>query len=134
MVFYNAFLPDITPVERIGRISGYGWGLGYLGGLLVLVFVLIAFVRPDVPWFGVTKIDGQNIRVTNVVVAAWLVVFSIPFVFWVPEVKPPISQRKIYFLSSLSQLQITFRRILKFKEVCRFLISRFIFNNGINLG
>jgi UMF1 family MFS transporter len=131
MVFYNAFLPDITPVERIGRISGYGWGLGYLGGLLVLVFVLIAFVRPDVPWFGVTKIDGQNIRVTNVVVAAWLVVFSVPFVFWVPEVKPPISQRKIYFLSSLSQLQITFRRILKYKEVCRFLIARFIFNNGL---
>ena len=131
MVFYNAFLPDITPVERIGRISGYGWGLGYLGGLLVLVFVLIAFVRPDVPWFGVTKIDGQNIRVTNVVVAAWLVVFSVPFVLWVPEVKPPISQRKIHFLSSLSQLQITFRRILKFKEVCRFLIARFIFNNGL---
>ena len=131
MVFYNAFLPDITPVERIGRISGYGWGLGYLGGLLVLVFVLIAFVRPDVPWFGVTKIDGQNIRVTNVVVAAWLVVFSVPFVFWVPEVKPPISQRKIYFLSSLSQLHITFRRILKYKEVCRVLIARFIFNNGL---
>jgi UMF1 family MFS transporter len=131
MVFYNAFLPDITPIERIGRISGYGWGLGYLGGLVVLVFVLIAFVRPDVPWFGVTKIDGQNIRVTNVVVAAWLVVFSVPFVLWVPEAKPPISHRKIHFLSSLSQLQITFRRILKFKEVCRFLIARFIFNNGL---
>ena len=131
MVFYNAFLPDITPVERIGRISGYGWGLGYLGGLLVLIFVLIAFVQPDVPWFGVTKIDGQNIRVTNVVVAAWLVVFSVPFVLWVPEVKPSISHRKIHFLSSLSQLQITFRRILKFKEVCRFLMARFIFNNGL---
>ena len=131
MVFYNAFLPDITPVERIGRISGYGWGLGYLGGLVVLVFVLIAFVQPDVPWFGVTKIDGQNIRVTNVVVAAWLVVFSVPFVLWVPEVKPSISHRKIHFLSSLSQLQITFKRILKFKEVCRFLMARFIFNNGL---
>ena len=131
MVFYNAFLPDITPVERIGRISGYGWGLGYLGGLLVLIFVLIAFVQPDVPWFGVTKIDGQNIRVTNVVVAAWLVVFSVPFLLWVPEVKPSISHRKIHFLSSLSQLQITFRRILKFKEVCRFLMARFIFNNGL---
>ena len=131
MVFYNAFLPDITPVERIGRISGYGWGLGYLGGLLVLIFVLIAFVQPDVPWFGVTKIDGQNIRATNIVVAAWLVVFSVPFVLWVPEVKPSISHRKIHFLSSLSQLQITFRRILKFKEVCRFLMARFIFNNGL---
>ena len=49
MVFYNAFLPDITPVERIGRISGYGWGLGYLGGLLALIFVLIAFIQPDIP-------------------------------------------------------------------------------------
>ena len=92
---------------------------------------MIAFVQPDVPWFGVTKIDGQNIRATNVVVAAWLVVFSVPFVLWVPEVKPSISHRKIHFLSSLSQLQITFRRILKFKEVCRFLMARFIFNNGL---
>ncbi|MFQ5674661.1 MAG: MFS transporter, partial [bacterium] len=33
MVFYNAFLPDIAPQEKIGRISGYGWGFGYVGGL-----------------------------------------------------------------------------------------------------
>ncbi len=131
MVLYNAFLPDITPVERIGRISGYGWGLGYLGGLLALIFVLIAFIQPDIPWFGVTKIDGQNIRVTNIVVAVWLVVFSLPFVFWVPEAKSSISDRKIHFISSLSQLQINFREILKFKEVCRFLVARFIFNNGL---
>ena len=32
-VFYNAFLPDIAPPDRIGRISGYGWALGYVGGL-----------------------------------------------------------------------------------------------------
>ena len=34
MVFYNAYLPDIAPPEKIGRISGYGWGLGYLGPTL----------------------------------------------------------------------------------------------------
>ena len=32
-VFYNSYLPDIAPKDRIGRISGYGWALGYVGGL-----------------------------------------------------------------------------------------------------
>ena len=42
-VFCNAFLPDIAPKEKIGRISGYGWSLGYVGGLISLVLVLFLF-------------------------------------------------------------------------------------------
>ena len=37
MVFYNAFLPEIAPATKIGRISGYGWSLGYVGGLGCLI-------------------------------------------------------------------------------------------------
>ncbi len=131
MVFYNAFLPDIVPMERIGRVSGYGWGLGYLGGLLALIFVLIALIQPDIPWFGLTKVEGENIRATNIVVAIWLVIFSVPFLLWVPEKKPRISHRQLNVENTMSQLQATFREILKFPEVCRFLIARFIFNNGL---
>ena len=40
-VFYNAFLPDIAPSDRVGRISGFGWGLGYVGGLACLVLALV---------------------------------------------------------------------------------------------
>jgi len=55
MVFYNAFLPDIAPPERLGRISGYGWSLGYLGGLLAMVIVMVFFVTPEKPLFGLNQ-------------------------------------------------------------------------------
>jgi UMF1 family MFS transporter len=76
MVFYNSLLPTITPSDKIGRVSGYGWGLGYLGGLAALVVALVGFVQPEDPWFGLSRVGGFNIRATNLLVAAWFLVFS----------------------------------------------------------
>ena len=78
MVFYNAFLPDIAPAKKIGRISGWGWGLGYVGGLLCLVIALVVLVLPEKPLFGISTVEGFNIRATNLLVAAWFLVFSVP--------------------------------------------------------
>ncbi len=50
-VFYNAFLPDIAPQKQIGRISGYGWSLGYVGGLGAMFLAMILFVNPAKPAF-----------------------------------------------------------------------------------
>ena len=55
VVLYNAFLPDIARADRIGRVSGFGWALGYLGGLSCLVLALVGFVQPDAPWFGLSR-------------------------------------------------------------------------------
>jgi predicted RNA-binding protein with RPS1 domain/MFS family permease len=84
-VFYNAFLPDLAPPGRIGTVSGLAWGLGYIGGLLALAFALLTLVQPEVPWFGFSTEGGENIRATNLVVAAWFLVFSVPLLLWVPE-------------------------------------------------
>src|SRR3546814_3095651 len=70
-VFYNAMLPDIADRARIGRISGWGWGLGYLGGLACMILSLVGFVQTDDPWFGVGTEDAANIRATVLLVAAW---------------------------------------------------------------
>ena len=48
-VFCNSYLPDIAPKEKIGRISGYGWSLGYLGGLIGLAVCLFVFYFPSEP-------------------------------------------------------------------------------------
>ncbi|MEW6428447.1 MAG: MFS transporter [Thermodesulfobacteriota bacterium] len=77
-VFYNAFLPDIATGDSVGRVSGWGWGVGYLGGLLALILALVGFVNPETPWFGLTKESGQHIRATNLLVAAWFALFSLP--------------------------------------------------------
>ena len=131
VVFYNAFLPDLVSPERVGRISGYGWGLGYMGGLLALALALVTLIQPETPWFGFGTEAGENIRATNLLVAVWLVVFTLPFLFWVHEDKSMVSSSGRVVSEAIAQLRTTFVEIRRFKEVVRFLIARFIYNNGL---
>ena len=62
MVFYNAMLPEIAPKGHVGRLSGLGWGLGYVGGLAALALCLVGFVETDTPWFGLSTDAAENIR------------------------------------------------------------------------
>ncbi len=77
-VQYDAMLPSISTPATIGRISGIGWGSGYLGGIVLLLVLVVGFIDPDVGWFGVTSADGQNVRVGMLLATAWLVIFSVP--------------------------------------------------------
>ena len=120
-VFYNAFLPDIAPPERIGRVSGLGWGLGYVGGLLALVVALVTLVQPEVPWFGFTREAGENIRATNLLVAVWLVVFSLPLFLWVPEDKSRVSPRSTWSATRSRSCKRTFTELRKHEQTCPFL-------------
>jgi UMF1 family MFS transporter len=54
-VFCNAYLPDISHSKNIGRVSGYGWSLGYLGGLIALALAMLFLVQTDTPIFGFGK-------------------------------------------------------------------------------
>jgi UMF1 family MFS transporter len=131
-VFYNSYLPDIAPQKRIGRISGYGWALGYLGGLLAMAVALVGFVQPEEPWFGFSRDAGENIRATTILVGIWFAVFSIPFFLWVPERKPLRSAdtRKI-FTATLRQLGGTFREIRRYRQIVRLLVARLLYNDGL---
>ncbi len=130
-VFYNAFLPDIAPPGRIGRISGLAWGLGYVGGLLALVVALLTLVEPEVPWFGFSVEAGENIRATNLVVAAWLVLFSLPLLLWVPEDKSRVSPAEHVVRDTFAQLRRTFTELRKHRQTVRFLIARLFYNDGL---
>jgi MFS transporter, UMF1 family len=130
-VFYNAFLPDIAPPGRIGRVWGIGWGLGYAGGLLSLVVALATLVQPEVPWFGFSKEAGENIRATNLLVAAWLVVFSLPLLLWVPEDKSRVSAAQHVVRDTFAQLKRTFTEIRRHRQTVRFLVARLFYNDGL---
>jgi UMF1 family MFS transporter len=131
MVFYNAFLPDIAPRELIGRVSGWGWALGYAGGLLALVVALVAFVRPEVPWFGFSTENGENVRATNLLVAVWFAVFSLPTFLWVKEDKSRITTSGSILDASFKQFATTFKEIREYKQIFRFLIARLVYNDGL---
>ena len=130
-VFYNAFLPDMAPPGRIGRFRASAWGLGYFGGLLALAFALVALVQPETPWFGFSTENGENIRATNLLVAAWFLVFSVPLLLWVPEDKSRVSVSGRVFKDAFVQLRRTFSEIRKYRQMVRFLVARLIYNDGL---
>jgi UMF1 family MFS transporter len=74
-IFYNAMLPQLVSANRLGRWSGWGWALGYAGGLSCLVLSLLAFVRSHNPWIELDRHSAQDVRATFVFVAAWYLSF-----------------------------------------------------------
>jgi len=127
--FYNAFLPVIASPQKIGRVSGYGWGLGYVGGLVCMGIALVGFVRPAVPWFGLSTAEGFNVRATNLLVAIWYLVFALPLFFVVPERQT--GAVRLDARSTFRELGRTIRAIRRYKEIVKFLVARLIFNDGL---
>jgi UMF1 family MFS transporter len=130
-VFYNAFLPDLSPPGQMGRISGYGWGLGYVGGLAALVLALVMLIQPEVPWFGFSRDLGENIRATNLLVAVWFVLFGLPFMLWVKEDRSAVSAPGEVARDAMAQLHRTFAQIRRYRQIVRFLIARLVYNDAL---
>lgn len=132
-VFYNAYLPDIASPSRIGRVSGYGWALGYAGGLVALVIALVGFVRPEAPWFGMGTTGGFNIRATNLLVAAWFAVFSLPLLLLVPGGAPAAGGgARLDLRGTVAELWRTFHAVRRFRDAARLLVARLFFNDGLS--
>jgi MFS family permease len=85
IVFNNAMLPSLTSEDRIGRLSGYAWALGYAGGLVTLFFVLLAFSLPETPMFGLDKASHEHDRIVGPLSAVWIVVFVVPLFLFTPD-------------------------------------------------
>lgn len=77
-VNYNAMLNGISTAATVGRVSGLGWGLGYIGGIVLLLLVYFGLISPEVGVFGITSENGLDVRVSMVVCAVWTLVFSLP--------------------------------------------------------
>ena len=77
-VNYNSTIDQVATTRTVGRVSGFGWGMGYLGGIIVLLLIYFAFIQPDVGLFGVTSANGLDIRVSMVVCGVWTLLFTIP--------------------------------------------------------
>jgi UMF1 family MFS transporter len=130
MVFYNAFLPAIADNDRMGRVSGYGWALGYAGGLCCLAVALVTLVRAD-PVLGISTEGGFNFRATNLLVAAWFLVFSIPMFLWVAEPQASTAVDTAPNSSAFGRLLDTLRKVRRFRQIVRFLVARLVYNDGL---
>ena len=127
--FVSSFLPDIASEKEMGKISGYAWSFGYVGGLLSLTVCLITL--SNVP--SGKEAGYLGIRLTNLITAAFFGLAAIPTFLWLHEKG---KRKKISFDMSVISVPFkrivnTFKHIKEFKELIKFLISFLFFNSGI---
>ena len=132
VVSYNAMLPQVSTPETIGRVSGFGWAMGYFGGIFLLLICYIGFIAPDVGWFGVTSAGGLNIRAVVVFSAIWFAVFAIPVLMAVPESPPGPKRRRVGFFASYRLLVNDIKALFKRdRNSVYFLIASALYRDGL---
>lgn len=129
-VYYNAFLPEISTDKNIGRISGLGWALGYIGGGALLALNLIMLKYPNLLGLGEGFFSVQDCFLS---VSLWWFVFSLPTFFLLREraQKIPLPAETGYLKEGYQRLRRTFGRIRTFRELTKFLVAYLIYNEGI---
>ncbi len=130
-IFYSAMLPDLVPAEKLGRWSGWGWGLGYAGGLACLLVSLFAFIQTDGLWLGLDPDSAEPVRATFILTAIWYAVFSLPLFLKTPD--NPSKNKKIgeAVKNGFTQLKASVKEVRKFKNIMKFLIARMFYNDAI---
>jgi UMF1 family MFS transporter len=125
-VFYNAFLPEVSTPRTIGRVSGYGYFLGYVGGLICLALGL-GMIRGWVP-----DDDYLHIRATILLVAAWYLIFSLPMFLGVPERAPRrTASLASYIRIGFGRLAQTLRRLRHLRDATWLLVAHMVYNDGL---
>lgn len=130
-VNYNAVLTQISTPSTIGKVSGFGWGMGYVGGILALALVLFGFVDPILQWPGANTEDSWNLRWVAVFSAVWFLIFALPIFFKIPEA-PPTQSQKIPLLSSYKVLFLRIKGLWQEdRNLVYFLGSSAVFRDGL---
>ena len=131
IVFYDAMLPYVAPSHMIGRISGWGWATGYVGGLACLVACLWIVAGGGAEVLHLDAKKAEPVRATAPLVAAWFVAFSLPL-FLLTKDRPSTG------LGVVAALAAGFRRLpgiikilRRHPSITRFLIAHMFYNDGL---
>ena len=126
-----AFLPEIAPPEKIGKVSGFSWALGYIGGLLVLTICLVYI--ETVKSLGHTA--AQYVPATLWITALVFALAATPTFLFLKERTQAADNTptsiSAYTRIGFTRLRETFRHRHQFRDLFRFLISLSIFSSGV---
>ena len=129
LVNYYAMLKQVSTEKTIARLSGYAWGLGYVGGIVMLVIALVGFYGEH-PWIGGTA-NAENYRWMFLLCGVWMAIFTIPMMIWMPEV-PSDTGHKLSISDSYREV---WRQVVSLRktspQMLRFLIASAVYRDGL---
>jgi MFS transporter, UMF1 family len=131
-VFYNAMLPDLAAPGRVGRLSGWGWALGYAGGLVCLALALVLLIQADPPPFGLDPGQAEHVRAVGPLVALWFVVFAWPLFAFVPDGARTGLPVGAAVRAGFTQLWGSIRRARAYRNILWFLGAKMLYIDGLN--
>lgn len=136
----NAMMPGLAAPGRLGRLSGSGWGFGYLGGLISLGLMLAFFVAdPETgrtlagatPVFGLDPSLHEGDRASGPFTAIWYLVFVVPLFLFVPD-RPKLAPLAVAVPNGVRTLLSSLKRLPRRGAIFRFLIARMLYQDGLN--
>ncbi len=119
LVFYDAFLPEITVPKNYGRVSGYGFAMGYLGSLASLLLVL-PFIQKNL------------IKETFPASALFFLVFALPIFLYLHDTRKFPAQKESFLKIGFGRVAFTLKHLKYHKNLALFLLSFFFYIEGVN--
>jgi UMF1 family MFS transporter len=137
-VLNNALMPRLVPPDQLGRISGIGWAVGYIGGLASLVF-MVAFVLADPGKLTLLGLDPliansaarEADRLVGPFCALWFAIFVLPFFLFTPDAPPNVTAGKTGIREAFRALGETLRNVRSYRDITLFLIAHLLFIDGL---
>jgi len=132
-VFYNSMLSHVAPPAMMGRVSGWGWGLGYLGGLAALALILFGLIGLGEiePFLPISGAESANVRASGPLTALWFLVFMMPLFLFTEDLKRSSLSVMESIKSGWKQLVSSLRNAAHEKNLVIFLISSALYRDGL---
>ena len=139
-VFHNAMLPGITPVNKLGFVSGLAFSLGNVGGVLLMLFVLLAFSLPGtIDWsflpanalFGIDQASHEHDRIVGPIAAIWMLLFTMPVLLFTPDGKSSGTPAWNAAKEGVRDVIKTMGQLKHYSNIAIYLVGRMFFIDGM---
>ncbi|MGZ2431594.1 MFS transporter [Rhizobium redzepovicii] len=140
IVFNDSMMPRLVAKHEVGKLSNTAWGLGYLGGIIVLIAVVtLLAASPESgktilglePLFGLDPRTGEDARITGPISAVWYLIFILPMFFFTPDVGRGLPFGTAV-RAGLREVKNTLGELKERRGILTFLIARMIYQDGVN--
>nr|WP_234794565.1 MFS transporter [Xaviernesmea oryzae] len=141
IVFNDAMMPRLVAPFDVGRVSNIAWGIGYLGGMVVLIAVVLLLAgSPSTgktllgidPLFGLNAMRGEDARITGPIAALWYALFILPMFLFTPDPRRHDIRAGAAIRKGLTELKDTLLSLRHRPGLARFLGARMLFQDGVN--